>query len=273
MLKRLAMVLVLLSAALCVSPRPAGAEAGPDSLWVKAVALYEANDDWVPGLIHMHMQEVDKHGQPKDDKGQEVWTRLRLGDDGEVEAEVVKILDDGEDVTEKEKAKEEKKETEQGDDEEDGEGDGFTMEGYAPFDPEHQEGLDVRATGEEEVVGGRRCAVFEFVDVREREDEDDDDETVTVTGRAWLEVGTGTPFKVEYTTDPLPKRVKKMNTTVFYELDEPGSWRAGSMNVQATGGFLFIKKHFNMDMTFDDYWRMPDGEETDTDGGRTPGER
>ena len=73
-------------------PATARAQDGPDSLWAKAVSLYEANADRVPGSLYMHMQEVDKHGEPKDDKGQEIWTRLYLNEDGEVDAELVKML-------------------------------------------------------------------------------------------------------------------------------------------------------------------------------------
>ncbi len=236
---------------------------GIDSLWARGVSLAEANDGWVPGSIYMHMQEVDKHGQPKDDKGHEVWTRLYLGEDGEVESEMVKVLEDGEDITEEEKSKMEEEEAGEDDDEGE-EGGRMTMESYTPFDPEYQDGLDLRATGEEEVVDGRRCAVFEFEDVRESEDEDDDEEGGTVIGRAWLVVETGIPLKTEYTTDPLPKRVKKMNTTIFYEYGGPNSWYAKSMNLKVTGGILFIKKHFHMNMTFGDYWRMP--EEADSTG-------
>jgi len=243
-------------------PACVSAAEGVDSLWARAVSLAEANDDWVPGSIYMHIQEVDKHGEPKDDRGHEVWTRLYLGEDGEVESEMVKVLDNGEDITEEEKSKMEEEDAE-GDDE-DGGGGRMSMEGYTPFDSEHQDGLDLRATGEEDVIDGRRCVVLEFEDLRESEDEDRDEEDGTVKGRAWLEVETGIPRKIEYTTDPLPKRVKKMNTVTIYEYAGPDAWYATSMDLRATGGILFIKKHFHMRMTFGDYWRRP--EEADSTG-------
>ena len=242
------------------------ASEGPDSLWAGAISLFEANDDWVPGSVYMHMQEVDKHGEPKEDKVQEVWTRLYLGEDGEVEAELVKALDNGKDITEEEKARSEEAEAEEAEARESGnaEGDddshddnGFAITGYVPFDPEHQDGMTVVATGDVEVVGGRNCTVFDFEDDRKGDDEDDDDDMVFV-GKVWLDAESGAPLKLEYTTDPLPKRVKKMITTVLYDFTAPDTWRAASMSVQATGGFLFIKKHFHMNMTFGDYWRMPE---------------
>ena len=275
---------------------PAHAQAGADSLWAKAVAMCEANASWVPGSMYMHMQEVDKHGEPKDDRGQEVWTRLFLSEDGEVDSELVKALDNGEDITEEEKAKREKEEAEreeerkeaekeQGEreesggkdtekkqagseqaegeeaDEEGGDNYEFQVRGYDPFDPGHQEGLRIKATGEEELIYGRRCAVYEFLDERKKENRDHDEEEWKAMGKVWLEVDTGAPCKLEYTTDPLPKRVKKMDTTVFYEFSPPDTLFAKNVSIRASGGFLFIKKYFHMNMTFSDYWRMPREEE------------
>jgi len=259
-----ALILMLLLA--FAGPASLLAGEGPDSLWSKAISLYESNDNWVPGSVYMHMQEVDKHGQPKDERGHEVWTRLYLDEDGEVEGELVKVLDNGEDITEEERARREEEERENED--EGGDDDrSVTMEGYMPFDPEHQDGMNFHATGDLEVVNGRRCAVFEFEDERKGEDEDDDDDDTVVTGKVWLELEKGVPMKMEYTTDPLPKRVKKMNTTVVFEFTDPDTWRPASMSVEATGGFLFIKKHFHMHMTFDDHWRMPEeGEVVEGDG-------
>jgi hypothetical protein len=256
-------LILMLTLLALAAAAPLRAGPGPDSLWAKAVALYEANANWVPGSVYVHMQEVDKHGEPKDDRGHEVWTRLYLNEEGELEDELVRMLDDGEDVTEEEKAKREEEEAER---EEDDDGDRVTMEGYVPFDPEHQDGITIRPGDEEDVVDGRRYAVYEFEDERENEDEDDDDEEMTVKGKVWLDVETGIPLRMVYTTDPLPKRVKKMVTSVTYEYGGPDSWQAKTMSVKATGGILFIKKHFHMNMTFDDHWRMPE-EEDETDSG------
>lgn len=246
------LVLLLIPA---FSPHP-----GVDSLWAQALTLSEANSNWVPGSIYVHMQEVDKHGEPKDDKVQEIWSRLYLGEEGEVESELLKAIDGGEDVTEKERAKRARedakkdKESADGDDEDDG---GVTIEGYSPFDPEKQGGVTVRPTGLEQVIDDKTCVIIEFED-RRGGDEEDDDDNVVFTGRAWLEKGTGIPVRIQFTSDPLPKRVKKMETVVTYEYGGPDSWYARSTHVVATGGFLFIKKHFRFDATFSDHWRLPE---------------
>ena len=230
------------------------AEAPTDSLWLKAVAISEKNDDLVPGLMKMHMQEVDKHGEPKDlDKYHEVWSTLSLGEDGEVEYEMIKTVENGEDVTEEEKAKEEREKAREkdSDGQEGGDAESHEMRGYNPFDPENQDAVSIVALGDGLAVNGKNTAVYEFSE-RTRDD-------VEISGKVWLEVDTGIPVRVEYTPDPLPKRVKHMVTTMEYEHIYPDSLFVRHMFVEVTGGILFIKKHFHMDMTFDDYWRLPEG--------------
>lgn len=233
---------------------PLGAGAPTDSLWLKAVALSDKNDNLVPGLMKMHMQEVDKHGEPKNiEKYHEVWSMLRFGEGGEVEYEMIKAIENGEDITEEEKAKEEEeKAREEGEkSEDDEESDSYNLEGYNPFDPENQERVSIKVVEDGGLVGGKSTAVYRFTE----HTEDD----VVISGKAWLEEGTGIPVKIEYTPDPLPKRVKRMVTTMDYEHIYPDSLIVKHMFVEVTGGFLFIKKHFHMDMTFDEYWRLPEG--------------
>lgn len=225
-----------------------------DSLWLKAVSISEKNDDLVPGLMKMHMQEVDKHGKPKDlDKYHEVWSTLSLGEDGEVEYEMIKTVENGKDVTEEEKAKEEKEKAREkdGDDEEGGDGESHEMKGYSPFDSENQGAVSIAALGSGGIVNGKSTAVYEF---SERTPDD-----IEISGKAWLQIDTGVPVRVEYTPDPLPKRVKRMVTTMEYNHIYPDSLVVSRMFVEVTGGILFIKKHFHMDMTFDEYWRLPEG--------------
>jgi hypothetical protein len=258
-MERTAMRYLMLLASVCIVAGALGfvsrprAEAPTDSFWVKAVALAGANDDLVPGLIKMHMQEVDKNGKPKnEDKYYEAWSTLSLGADGEVQYETVRVIENGEDITESEKAKE------QAEDEDEEESESERMEAYNPFDPDSQDRISVVPIGSAGIVGGRNTVVYEFT---ERTEDD-----VEISGRAWLEIDSGAPVRIEYTPDPLPKRVKSLTTTVEYEHMYPDSLVARHMVVEVTGGFLFIKKHFHMDMTFDRHWRLPRDEKEDTGG-------
>jgi hypothetical protein len=246
------MFIYLVSLAICWLPE-SRAGVPTDSLWLKAVDLSEVNDDLVPGSMRMHMQEMDKHGMPKDeDKYYEYWSRLFLGEDGEVSFETIKVIENGKDITEEEKAKEQDREDNE---DEDDESESHSMERYSPFDSEKQERMSVARIDTIEIVNGRDAVPFEFT-------EQTADEKV-IRGTAWLEASSGVPIRVEYTTDPLPKRVKSMVTTLEYEAAGPDSLIVRAMSVKASGGFLFIKKHFQMDMTFADYWRLPEDYEAD----------
>jgi hypothetical protein len=232
------------------------AEAPTDSLWVRAVVLWSGNDDLVPGLIKMHMQEVDKHGKIKDqDKYREVWSSLSLGEDGEVEYQMVKVVEDGEDKTEQEKAKQDEEREEE--EKEDGDSESHEMEGYSPFDSKTQDRISVNLLGAGGIVGGRDTEIYEFTEVTE--------DDVEMSGRAWLETATGAPVRIEYTRDPLPKHVKHMVTTMEYEHPAPDSLIVSDMFVEVTGGILFFKKHFHMNMEFHDYWRLPEDYKSGSD--------
>jgi hypothetical protein len=236
---------------------PLRADESADTLWLRAVRLSDASRNLVPGTMWMRGQELDKHGKPKDeDKYYEARGRLFLGDDGEVEFETVEAIEDGEDVTEKvrEKERKEKAEAEENEDEEE---ESFGMQNYDPFDPESQDRVSLTPVGEQ-MLDTLPAMVYDFKEVDEEEEKE-------VSGRAWLDGDSGAPLKVEYTLDPLPRGVKKMLTTIEYAFAPPDSLMVTRVTMRATGGFLFIKKHFKMDMTFDDYWLKPEEEEVSTE--------
>ena len=107
------------------------------------------------------MQEVDKHGKPKDDdKYRHTWGKLSLGDSGEIEYVPVKVIKNGEDITEEEQAKE--RERQEKEDEEDSEG--FTTEGYTPFNAKVQDRMSIERLDKTEMVDGKALIVYKFVE-------------------------------------------------------------------------------------------------------------
>src|ERR1044071_2666119 len=76
------------------------AETSEDPLWRKAVAVARTNAGWIPGLVVVRSEVLHKG---KIEAVREWSERSTLGKTGEVIAETVKILEDGEDVTVKEK--------------------------------------------------------------------------------------------------------------------------------------------------------------------------
>jgi len=215
-----------------------------DPLWQKAVDLAALNRDRVPGLLDMTSKVMDKKGKVED--LQEIKTRLFLGETGEVESELVRIVANGEDITEKTRADMEKRD--QGKkDENSGE---VTMEFQTAgiFDPASQDRLTTRSTGQKAFVDGHSCIGYTF-SFKEK------DGTV-LSGTAWLEEGTGIPMEVQSTPDPLPKHVKSMKTTLKYEVQN-NRWGLREMVVEGVGGMLFIKKKFHMTTTFSDWFEAP----------------
>jgi hypothetical protein len=247
-MRAIRLVVPILGSALGLGLCPAlSAEPASDSLWARAVALWGANDDLVPGLIEMRMQEVDKEGRAKHEgEFQEIRSALSLGEDGEIRYETLRVVENGEDVTALEKARaDERKEKGGGDD-----SGSHEVERYSPFDPSSQAGVSERALGGGGIVGGRNTMLYEFTETGE--------DGRKVMGKAWLDAGSGSPVVIEYTLDPLPSRVKRMTTRLEYEQAASDSLVVRRMVMDVSGGFLFFKKHYHMDMEFDDYWRLPE---------------
>jgi hypothetical protein len=255
-MKRSAIVLLLLPGALAgiaIVNAAIAADAGSDSLWMRAVRLSELSRDLVPGSVESYMQEVDKHGQPKDeDKYSHSWGRIYLRDDGEVSYQSVKVIKDGKDITDEERAKEREREENQKEDED---SESFSSGGYSPFNPDAQGRVSIERLGGSEGAAGRDLVRYKFV---ERPADKGGEE---FSGTAWFDEDAGIPVRIEYTTDPLPKHVKRMLTTIEYTYSAPDTLVPARMIFDGSGGFLFIKKHFHGEMEFSDYWRLPEGYE------------
>src|SRR3954454_10784969 len=83
------------------------AGASPDPLWQKALAVARTNSDWVAGLIVTRSAVIYKG---ETNGVHELWQRSRLGKDGDVITETIKVLEEGKDVT-KQETKTEKSKT------------------------------------------------------------------------------------------------------------------------------------------------------------------
>jgi hypothetical protein len=259
-MRYLSLCVWLCTAAVTLCPHSAFSAGQPaDSLWQRAVVLSEKNEGLIPGSIRMRMQEVDEEGRPKnDDKYYESWSSLSLGEDGKVEFETVRAIQDGKDITEEQRAREEEAKADSGGNDGTHGSESEGMDGYDPFDPDKQARVSTNLVGAGDLVDGKNTVLYEFAEQGEHGER--------TTGKAWLEVETGAPVRVEYSVDPLPKRVKHMVMTMDYDYMPPDSLTVRSLSIQATGGIWFIKKHFHMDMTFGDYWRPPEQEDQDNPG-------
>lgn len=215
-----------------------------DPLWAKAVGVASTNWGWVAGLTVVHSEVLSK-GESQG--AHEIWTRSTPGTKGEVITETVKVLEDGKDVTAKEKKKD--KEKEKSGAKKPGSG------GGNPFDPHVQDQISVKPTGRAKAVSGRSCTAYEY-ELRGK------DRQVT-KGTAWLEKDTGWPAEIEnMTIDPLPdKHLKQLTITTRYESSAEGAWRIKEMITSGVVGILFIKADIRSTATFSEYWKRPAAEE------------
>lgn len=213
------------------------ASALEDPLWRKALAVAGSNTNWYPGLIITRMEVLEKG---KVAGVHELWRRSTLGTNGEVVTTTIKVLEDGKDVTAKEKKGMDAKG-----------GPKKEKLGGHPFDVNLQERLSLKRTDQTRVISGRDCVGYEF-DLRNTNG-------VTVKGTTWLEKETGWPAEIEnMTINPPPeKRFKRMATTTRYEASPEGRWQIKELTTTGSVSVLFLKADIRSTTTFSDYWQKP----------------
>ena len=216
-------------------------------LWQKALKLFSANKDWIPGNIIQRTELFTEQGKPE--STHEVWIEYKKDDKEKITSEIVKVIKDSKNVTDEFKKEQSKKQKKK--DKEDSAS--FELNDN-PFNPDLQKNVSIKVTNETQRISGKNCTGFEFsqkVEFREN----DKKLTVTNRGKAWLDKETGYPLKLEYTFDPLPKRMKSIWTIILYEVTPEGNWYAKEMIMDGEAGFLFIKKKFHTLITFNNFWK------------------
>jgi hypothetical protein len=213
------------------------AAAPEDPLWRKALAVAGSNTNWRPGLIITRTEMLQKG---KVEGVHEVWRRSTLGTNGEIVTTTVKVLEDGKDVTAKEKKEMDAKS-----------GPKKEKLGGHPFDVNLQDDLALKRTDQTRIVSGRNCVGYEF-ELRNTNG-------VTVKGTTWLEKETGWPAEIEnMTINPPPeKRFKRMATTTRYESSPEGRWQIKELTTTGAISVLFIKADVRSTTTFSHYWQKP----------------
>ncbi len=200
-------------------------------LWNKAVQLYAWNKDWVPGSVVMKLEELDEKGKLK--SLTESRIRYRVNEKRELEPEIVSIIKDGKDVTDKNRqGGGQRRNSSMGMDE-------------SPFDPALQDNVTVKPTGEKKVVRGHICSGFSFV-LKQKKN--------SLLGTAWIEESTGIPYGATITFDPLPAFVTRMNGEILFSYTDDSTWYPSDMSFEGEGSFLFIKRLFRSKMSFSDYF-------------------
>jgi hypothetical protein len=230
-------------------PFPAADGAG---LWQKALNIYRSNQDWYPERISILSEVLDRHEQPY--SVTQLDFSLRLDADGRMRTELTRALKNGEDTTEKMRAKVEIRSPQDGMDPEKEESYSVSISD-SPFNPERQGFVTVQANGERRILFGHACRRFDF-SYRTSIFRKGQAEELTWIGMAWLEEGSGMPVKLEFSLDPMPRRIRSLWTIYLYDTAQPDKWVVNKVKITGHGGFLFIKKYFRSTTIFSQYRRQ-----------------
>lgn len=201
-----------------------------DELWEKAIDVYERSKaDAQPKTMRILYEELKKNGTV--DETREIYTKIIPKDDGGTKSEVIKVLHNGKDVTEEELKK-------QNDDKKGRQS--MTLRGDL-FDKAKQSAVTYTRLDETSIIEARNCVAYSFTHtVSEKE---------RYTGKVWLDSNEGIPMKSDFTMSPLPSKVKKMDITVQYEVQN-GILRFKTVAFNVHASFLIISKRIRTFMEF-----------------------
>ncbi len=203
-----------------------------EDLWQQAVEHFSDSMNLVPGDIVTRFELLNGKGEPE----QVTVTTMHIFEKaGDITSELVSVIQDGEDITEK--AKEERENEENDDD--------FSMK-ESVFHPDNQQRLTKSRLPETRNIKGRNCAGFEYTIKLDEE---------TRSGTVWINTETGLPVENHYSPDPLPKHVKKLESVVTFSYTDDNQFYVDRIRVEGRGGILFIQKDFRMEMVFSEYWK------------------
>ena len=213
-------------------------------LWDRAVKVVEGSAGYAPGHIVTEMHMTDKKGEPTQTTLMEMT--VSQGEDGAIKQEIVRMITDGEDQTEKAKAEMAKKEVAAEKDDENSGTMSVSVGGHA-WDPDKQSKITVTALPEMREIQARPVKGFQFEDRSHAEK--------TTTGTAWIDPETGFPVEAVFSEEPLPTGVKEMIITARYGVKD-GIWQLLEMETKGSAGFLVFKRNFVSTMKFDNYFKV-----------------
>ena len=215
-----------------------------DPLWQKAVAIASANENWVPGYV-IHNEEVYSRIGIRQENTV-THSELHPYENRDVEVIFLKILQNGEDITEEF--------TEEFGDSMILEEDEYLIE--HPFRPSSVTEVVYRRLNKRKNVQGKKCIPYAFTF---------EDSRGTWEGTAWLEEESGTPLLVQGTlvSVPLTEKwytVSALEVTTSFTSTKDGEWYADHAVIDShievvIKLFQSYKSRIIETYTFKDYWR------------------
>jgi len=232
---------------------PESAAPAPAGLWLKTVDIHRLNRDWYPERISVLSEILNRRSEPY--SVTQLYFSLRMGANGRLHTELTRALKNGEDTTEKMKAKVtigNPRESLTPEDE-----NTYSVSiSDSPFNPDHQNAVSFSASGEKQLLFGHLCHRYEFT-YQTAIVSKGKSEKLTWNGMAWLEERSGLPVKLEFSVSPLPSRIRSLWAIYLYDTAQLGKWVLNKVTISGHGGFLFITKRFRTTTMFSQYRRAP----------------
>lgn len=210
----------------------------PDELWAKAVLLASQNQVLFPENIYMKSKVLNSKGEER--YSEESWEQLVETEDGSLEPELIKKLENGKDVTELEKGKKERKKKHDYN---------FDLSDLTlPFSQNAQLDITLERLNQIENKAGQDCVVYNFKCINSNGDH--------VFGKAWL-TDSGVPVVMSYSYDPLPKRISKHVKDavheVYYRYHNNGEWYPERVLIELKSKHLFFYRITYIERIYSDY--------------------
>ena len=210
-----------------------------DELWQKGIEQFKFNTGWVAGSTVITSEQFNKKGKLRSSE-QRIFRALQT--EAGVQSELISAYKNGKDITEEERRKAEEENAEN-EDENNDEDSPFPN----PFDPELQEVVTYRRTGQS-INSGTDIVLIEY---EFRMQIEPDSEYV---GNVYLDSVTGVPVEFEATVEPLPRLTKFVRLAVRFQNDA-NRWFPVHMEFEGAGGWFFVYRHFKSTIEFTDYFR------------------
>lgn len=113
--------------------------------------------------------------------------------------------------------------------------------------------ISFKQTFEEKIINGKDCIGFDYTGESIQTKKKKEIKEIE-TGKLWIEKSTGVPVMREFTTDQLPKHMKKFNIKIYYALIE-NSCTKSEVDIKVVVSYLFMKFRVNTTMAFSEYWK------------------
>lgn len=247
---QMGLIAVIISYGLAFTPAYAMAT---EDLWQKAVQIAAENQDYAPGKVHTYVEELNRRG--KVIKTEETWLQVTVDQKDQIKVECLKIMENGKDVTGREKDKREK-DINNNSEKKPGKSSKrtltFTNDDLNPFAPKVQKDVFYHPTDRKEYINGKECVLYEYTWKKNTE--------YTQKGTAWLAADNGAPVFLKYTLDIKPKQIKDFWATGNYQYLDGGLWQPENGEMEMSGGSWFKQFHIKVRFTLSDFWEYHQGE-------------